>query len=61
MHFMNFLASAIDTSIVSELIELCKTVMGLFTEFPINIFLYAGLVGIAFKIFKQGKGAAKSN
>lgn len=51
--------TSIDTSILSELVALTKTVMGLFTEFPINIFLYAGLVGIGFKIFKRAKASAK--
>lgn len=57
---LGFLAggTTLDTSIVTEVITVAKTVMGLFTEFPINIFLYAGIAGIGFKIFKKGKGAA---
>ncbi|WP_313134323.1 hypothetical protein [Anaerocolumna sp.] len=58
---MPFLSAgtAIDASILGEIVQLVKTVMGLFTEFPINIFLYAGLAGVGFTIFKRAKKAAK--
>lgn len=52
-----FLEATLDTSIVSEIVSLGKTCMGLFTEFPINIFMYAGLVAIGFRIFKKAKGS----
>lgn len=47
----------IDTNIVTELINLCKTCMGLFTEFPMNVLLIASLVGIGFGIFRNAKGS----
>lgn len=69
MPLMNYLVSlmategttttVIDSGLVTELIDLCKTCMGLFTEFPLNVFLIAGLVGIGFGIFKMAKRAAK--
>lgn len=49
----------IDNAIVTELIDLCKTTMGLFTEFPLNVFLVASLVGIGFGIFRMAKRAAR--
>lgn len=52
--------TSIDSSAITEVINLCKQCMGLFTEFPLNIFLIAGLVGIGFMIFRQAKGAARS-
>lgn len=53
-------STTIDTSAISELLNLCKQCMGLFTEFPLNIFLIGGLVGIGFGIFKAAKRAARS-
>lgn len=52
--------TSIDSSAITEIINLCKQCMGLFSEFPLNIFLIAGLVGIGFMIFRQAKGAARS-
>ncbi len=52
--------ASISTATVTELINLCKQCMGLFTEFPLNIFLIGGLVGIGFGIFRSAKRAARS-
>lgn len=51
--------TTIDSGIIEELLDLCKQVMTLFTEFPLNVFLVASLVGIGFGIFKSAKRAAK--
>lgn len=51
--------AVIDVSLVTELISLVKSVCGLFTIFPLNVFLIASLVFVAFKIFRSAKGAAK--
>lgn len=51
-------AALIDTSIVTELVNLTKTVMGLFSEFPLNVLLIAGLCGVAFGLFGRAKHAA---
>lgn len=48
------------TTTMTSLIDLCKQCMGLFTEFPLNLFLVGGLVGIGFGIFSTAKHAAKS-
>ena len=45
----------LDQGIVNELINLTKTCMGLFTEFPMNVLLIASLVGIGFAIFRNAK------
>lgn len=52
-------SSTIDMNIVTMLIDLVKAVLELFTIFPLNVFLIAGLVGVAFGIFRNAKGAAK--
>lgn len=49
----------LDQNIVAELIELCKTTMGLFTEFPMNVLLTASLVGIGFSIFRNAKSSVE--
>lgn len=51
--------AVIDVSLVTELINLVKSVCGLFTIFPLNVFLIASLVFLGFKIFRSAKGAAK--
>lgn len=51
--------AVIDVSLVTELINLVKSVCGLFTIFPLNVFLIASLVFVGFSIFRSAKGAAK--
>lgn len=51
--------AVIDVSLVTELISLVKSVCGLFTIFPLNVFLIASLVFVGFRIFRSAKGAAK--
>lgn len=51
--------AVIDTALVTELVNLVKSVCGLFTIFPLNVFLIASLVFVGFRIFRSAKGAAK--
>ena len=51
--------AAIDTSLVTELLSLVKSCMGLFSEFPLNVLLISSLAGVAFVIFRKAKGAAR--
>lgn len=53
-------AGTLDISLVNSLIDLCKNVMGLFSNFPLNLFLVAGLVTVGFGIFRSAKHAARS-
>lgn len=50
--------ASINQSIVTELINLVKTVMGLFSEFPLNVLLVAGLCFVAFGLFGRARRAA---
>lgn len=50
--------SVIDSGLVTELVNLVKTVMGLFSEFPLNVLLIASLCFVAFGLFKRAKSAA---
>lgn len=43
----------------TTLIDTLKAVAGIFSIFPVNLFLAAGIGLLAFKLFKQGKNAAK--
>lgn len=40
-------SAVINTGIVNELVTLVKTVMGLFSEFPLNVLLIASLCFVA--------------
>lgn len=51
--------TVINTALVTELVDLVKSVCGLFTIFPLNVFLIASLVFVGFRIFRSAKGAAK--
>ena len=51
--------ATLDQSLVIELINLCKTCMGLFSEFPMNLLLVASLVGIGFAIFRNAKRSVR--
>ena len=50
--------SVIDSGLVTELVNLVKTVMGLFSEFPLNVLLIASLCFVAFGLFYRAKRAA---
>ena len=50
--------AVINTSIVTELVNLVKSVMGLFSEFPLNVLLIASLCFVAFGLFSRAKSAA---
>ena len=50
--------AVINSSIVTELISLVKNVMGLFSEFPLNVLLIASLCFVAFGLFRRAKAAA---
>lgn len=63
MHLLSVVAadastSVINSGIVAELITLVKNVMGLFSEFPLNVLLIASLCFVAFGLFKRAKAAA---
>ena len=46
------------TTNATSIIDLVKTAMGLFSEFPLNLILVASLIGVAFGIFRKAKRAA---
>lgn len=46
------------TANTSTVLELIKSMMSLFGEFPLNLILVASLGGVAFKLFRKGRKAA---
>lgn len=56
------LASSTTTTSVNGLdgaLDLVKSVMELFTEYPLNLYLVCGLACVGFGVFRAAKGAAK--
>ncbi len=53
------MTTAIDVSLMGELISGAKTLLGLFTEFPINIFLYGGIAGVMFGLIRKAKRTSR--
>lgn len=51
-------STLINASIVTEVVNLVKSVMGLFSEFPLNVLLVASLCFVAFGLFRRAKHAA---
>ncbi len=49
---------AIDTSLVNELVALVRSVMGLFSDYPLNVLLISSLCFVAFGLFGRAKSAA---
>lgn len=58
MPFVMASAASIDTGLVSELIAVVKSCMGLFSEFPMNVFIIGSIVGLGFGIFRRAKSAS---
>lgn len=50
-------APAIDSSVFTTIITGAKAVLGLFTEFPINVFLAASILGIAIGVVRKVKSS----
>lgn len=48
-------SSGIDVTIVDSILEVTRTILGMFTIFPLNVFLTAGIVGIGIGVFKKLK------
>lgn len=49
----------ISTSIVTEVIDLCKSVLGLLSEFPLNVIVIGSLASVAFRVLRGAKRVAR--
>lgn len=47
--------SGFDTAIVTTLLSVCKSIMGLFTEYPLNILLAVSVACACFGLFGVAK------
>ena len=52
-------ATGFDASVMNNVVESVTTALGVLTDFPCNIFLYGGIAGMGFKLFRNAKSAAK--
>ena len=50
-------SGSIDVTIVDSILEVTKTILGMFTVFPLNVYLTAGIVTIGVGLFTQLKHA----
>lgn len=48
-------STGIDVTIVDSILEVTRTILGMFNIFPLNVFLTAGIVGIGIGVFKKLK------
>ncbi|MGN0506412.1 MAG: hypothetical protein ACI4FZ_07615 [Lachnospiraceae bacterium] len=48
-------SNGIDVTIVDSILEVTRTILGMFSVFPLNVFLTAGLITIGIGIFTQLK------
>lgn len=56
---LNMFVSAtptVDESVFDIIVNGAKAVLGLFTEFPINVFLAVSIIGVAIGVIKRIKG-----
>lgn len=50
-------APGLSTELVGQFVQLVKTVIGLYSEYPLNICLIAGLCSIALSVFAVARRA----
>lgn len=49
----------IDADLVTEVINLCKDILGLFAEFPLNVIVIGSLASVAMRILRGAKRVAR--
>lgn len=52
--------TVIDSGLVTEVLNLVKSCAGLFSVFPINVFLIGSLAAMGFRLFRKAKRVAVS-
>lgn len=52
--------AVIDSGLVAEVLELVKSCAGLFSIFPINVFMVGSLAAMGFRLFHKAKRVAVS-
>lgn len=53
---MDATTTVVDTGLVDSIIGVTKSALGLFSEFPLNVFLIASIIGIGIGVFKKLRG-----
>lgn len=49
----------IDTSLVNEIIGMCTSLLGLLSEFPLNVIVLGTVAGVGFKFIRGAKRVAR--
>jgi len=58
MPYLNLLTSqtnTIDTAVVDSILDITSKILEMFTVFPLNVFLTAGLIGVGVGVFRKLK------
>lgn len=51
-------AATFDSTVMTQVVELVTSALGVLTDFPCNLFLYGGLATIGFELFRKAKHSA---
>lgn len=49
----------INSSLITEIVNVAKELLGLLTEFPLNVFVVASIAGIGFSFLRKAKRVAR--
>lgn len=47
-----------DSAVMTQVVELVSTSLGILTSFPCNMFLYGGIAAVGLTLFSRAKSAA---
>lgn len=51
-------AATFDSTVMTQVVNLVTSALGVLTDFPCNLFLYGGLATIGFELFSKAKHSA---
>jgi hypothetical protein len=51
--------TVINTSLVTEVVNLAKSLLGLLSSFPLNVIVIGSLASVAFRILRKAKRIAR--
>ena len=51
-------AATFDSTVMTQVVDLVTSALGVLTDFPCNLFLYGGLATIGFELFSKAKHSA---
>ncbi len=51
--------NVINSGLINEIIGVAQSLLGLLTEFPLNVFVVASIAGIGFSFLRKAKRVAR--